>query len=325
MNKKILFITSTRIGDAILSTGVLSYILRTYPNARITIACGPLVESLFEGVPQLERIIPLQKQSWNRHWIKLWRQIVGTKWDLVVDLRNSAVSRLIRAEERFAYGSHIDRLQHKVTQNASVINVDEAEAQPRLFLTAEQIENAKILIPDGRPVLGIGPTANWAGKIWPVEKFKELIEMLTKDGEIFAGWRIAVFGAPGEEEMVNALFESLPEDKRINCIAKGTPGQAAAYLARCQFYIGNDSGLMHSAAAAGVQTVGLFGPTNDKLYAPYGTQTAVIRTPETLTELIGWEGFCAKSITETMMGNLTVQTVEQGIKRLMARERQSAS
>lgn len=314
MMKNILFITSTRIGDAILSTGLLSYILRTYPEARITVACGPLVASLFEGIPRLERVIPLPKQSWNRHWIKLWRQTVGTKWDVVVDLRNSAVSRLIRADQRFIYGPHINRADHKVVQNAAVMQVREGDAQPRLFLTPRQMEEAAALIPDDRPVLGVGPTANWIGKIWPVENFMELIGQLSAEGEVFAGWRIAVFGAPGEEAIANRLYDSLPPDRRINCIAKGSPGQAAAYLARCGFYIGNDSGLMHSAAAAGIQTVGLFGPTNDTLYAPYGPRTALIRTPETFAELTGQSGFDAKTITESLMKNLTVETVAQGVR-----------
>lgn len=314
MTKNILFITSTRIGDAILSTGVLSYLLRTYPEARITVACGPLAKSLFEGVPNLERIIPLEKQTWNRHWLKLWQKTVGKRWDIVVDFRNSAVSRLVLANHRFIYGPHINRAQHKVAQNASVIQVEQGVAEPRLFLTSEQIEKAKVLIPDGRPVLGVGPTANWPGKIWPVENFKALIATLTKDGEIFSGWRIAVFGAPGEEDMAYQLYDSLPEDVRINCIAKGSPGQAAAYISRCQFYVGNDSGLMHSAAAAGIQTVGLFGPTNDEVYAPYGSRTTLIRTPETMSQLIGAPGFDVKAVTDSLMKNLTVQTVELGIK-----------
>ncbi len=325
MTKNILFITSTRIGDAILSTGVLSYILKTYPDSRVTIACGPLVESLFQGVPQLNRIIPLKKQSWNRHWIKLWRETVGTEWDIVIDLRNSAVSRLIRAEKRFVYGPHIDKNQHKIAQNAAVIRVAEADAQPRLFVTTEQMDKAKVLIPAGSPVLGVGPTANWIGKIWPVENFMELISKLTKEGEVFAGWRIAVFGAPGEEEIANQLYNSLPEATRINCIAKGSPGQAAAYTAECQFYIGNDSGLMHSAAAAGIPTVGLFGPTNDKMYAPYGRQTTLIRTPESLDDLMGGAGFEAKLVTTSLMGNLTVATVEAGVKNFLQSLRAKAS
>ena len=38
---RILFITATRIGDAVLSTGLLDHLAERYPHARITLACGP--------------------------------------------------------------------------------------------------------------------------------------------------------------------------------------------------------------------------------------------------------------------------------------------
>lgn len=317
MNKKILFITSTRIGDAVLSTGILSYILNTYPDCRITIACGPLVESLFQGVPRLDKIIVLKKQSWKRHWIKLWKATVSTQWDVVIDLRNSAVSRLIMARERHIFGPHIDQTCHKVAQNAAVIGVEEKYAAPRLFPSQAQVQRARELVPDGLPVLGVGPTSNWIGKTWPVENFKELVGRLLSGP--CTGWRVAVFGAPGEEDVAYQLYNSLPEDIRINLIAKGTPGEAAACLGRCQLYIGNDSGLMHSAAAAGVPTVGLFGPTNDRIYGAYGHKTAIVRTRETMDELIGYEGFDPKTITEPLMHGLSVDKVEGVVIGLMAK------
>ena len=48
---KILFITATRIGDAVLSTGVLNELGRRHSDAEITVACGPLAVSLFAGYP----------------------------------------------------------------------------------------------------------------------------------------------------------------------------------------------------------------------------------------------------------------------------------
>src|SRR5262245_4189048 len=58
---KILFITSSRIGDAVLSTGLLNYMAQKWPDAKVTIACGALAASLFEGYPNLERLIPMKK------------------------------------------------------------------------------------------------------------------------------------------------------------------------------------------------------------------------------------------------------------------------
>ncbi|MBX2834705.1 MAG: glycosyltransferase family 9 protein [Micavibrio sp.] len=306
---KILFITSSRIGDAVLSSGLLNEIAQNYPDAKVTIVCGPLVRSLFEGFQYLERIIPLKKEKHNKHWLKLLKYAFPIKWDMVVDLRNSAVSRIILAKKRYIFGGHIDKSLHKVAQNAAVMRLDHVP-EPKQWISPLQRDKALALIPDGGPVLGIGPTANWIGKTWPAENFIELARWLTQDGGYLAGARIAVFGAPGEEEGAYEVFNAMRSDKRLDLIAKGSPGEAAAALSRCSFYIGNDSGLMHCAAAAGVPTFGVFGPSYPHIYAPYGAHCAYARTPETFDELIDFEGYDPKTLDHSLMTSLSVDVVK---------------
>ena len=62
---RILFITSTRIGDAVLSTGLLDHLLRENPGARVTIVCGTVAEGVFTRMPGLERIIPVTTRRWS--------------------------------------------------------------------------------------------------------------------------------------------------------------------------------------------------------------------------------------------------------------------
>ncbi|MDY0028809.1 MAG: glycosyltransferase family 9 protein [Pseudobdellovibrionaceae bacterium] len=313
MHEKILFITSSRIGDAVLSNGILNYLLTKYPDSRLTVACGPLVVSLYEGVPQLEQIISMKKQSWNRHWIGLWKVVGLKRWDIVVDLRDSAVSRMIFAKHRYILSHKINKSAHKSQQNAFVLGISEPPATRMWFSKAQQ-EKAVSLIPDGQaPVLGIGPTANWIGKTWPVANFKELTARLLSQEGPFAGWRVAVFAAPGEEGPARQLLDSLPEGVGLDLIAKGTPGEAAACLARCRFYIGNDSGLMHAAAAAGVPTLGLFGASYPEIYAPFGACATYVRTPETFDELTAYEGYSSKTLTQSLMGSLSVDAVYKAV------------
>ncbi|HPD83533.1 MAG: glycosyltransferase family 9 protein [Alphaproteobacteria bacterium] len=338
---KVLFITSTRLGDAVLSTGLLDYLLRTYPEAKVTVACGPLPQSLFEGFANVERIIPLQKQKRHRHWIKLWKAVVGTRWDMVIDLRDSAVSRLIRANKRFVFGKTIDKSKHKVEQAAQVMKLSEVPA-PKLYFTEKQNNFANALInntsscdliagsekkeedpsvkpKDDRfknfPIIAIGPSANWIGKTWPAENFIKLIQWMTSEEGILPRARVAIFAAPGEEAQALPVLNSIPEHQRIDGIAKGNPAEVAACLARCDFYVGNDSGLMHAAAACGVPTVGLFGPSYPHLYAPYGVHTTYARTPETFDQLIDFEGYAPEKLTRTLMQSLSVEQVIDTIKR----------
>lgn len=312
MSRRILFITSNRLGDAVLSTGLLDYILQKDPAARVTVACGFLPATIFEGYPALAALIPFKKEKYNLHWVRLWSKVAGTRWDQVIDLRNSAISRLVPAKERFIYGPQINHTRHKVEQAAETMRLNTVPA-PKLWFTEAQKNKAAALIPPGGPVLGIGPTANWAGKIWPAERFIDLIKILTAPDGILPGARVAVFAAPGEEAQARPVFDSIPADRRIDVIAKCDPGTAAAALARCTLYIGHDSGLMHSAAAAGTPTVGLFGPSWPHLYAPWGPHTLYVKTPQPFDQLIAFDGYDPKTVG-SLMTSLALETVVESVR-----------
>lgn len=279
---------------------------QNYPQAKVTIACGPLASSLFEGFPLLDRIILLKKQPYHRHWIALWRECIATRWDMIVDLRDSAVSRLLWAKKKYIMGSHIDKSQHKVLQNAAVMRLPDAPA-PKLWFTDAQMKEARSLIGDGL-VIGVGPASNWQGKTWPADRFVQIMHYLTGEGGAFDGARIAVFGAPGEEDICQYVYDALPAEQRVDLIAKGNPALAAAALSCCDFYFGNDSGLMHAAAACGVMTFGVFGPSYPHIYAPWGEHCFYARTPESFDELVSYEGYSPQT-APCLMGSLTVAAV----------------
>ena len=76
----ILFITATRIGDAVLSSGLIKRLADEIPNARFTIVAGPEAAPLFTEVPGLDRIIDFEKSRSGGHWLSLWRQVRGVRW-----------------------------------------------------------------------------------------------------------------------------------------------------------------------------------------------------------------------------------------------------
>ena len=97
---RILFITSNRIGDAVISTGLLDHLIRTHPDSRITVSCGRVAEGVFARMPNRAWTIVLAKRRLKLHWLELWRQAAGRRWDLVVDLRGSAFAWLVWAKWR---------------------------------------------------------------------------------------------------------------------------------------------------------------------------------------------------------------------------------
>lgn len=304
MPPRILFVSSSRIGDAVLSSGVLAHLVETRPDARFTIACGPVAASLFAGVPRLDRVIVLHKGRLAAHWRRLWLETVGTRWDTVVDLRRSALVWVLRARHRFRHGP--ERGEHRVVANAAMLGLDPPPA-PRLWTLPEHDARAAALIPDGAPVLAVGPSANWIGKTWPVERFIELVRRLTTPGAPFADARVAVFAAPGEVEKTRPLLASLPQGRALAVTAEPDLLCVYAALRRCAFYVGNDSGLMHLAVAAGVPALGMFGPSLETLYAPWGERAAFVRTPESYDTLFTRPD---RDYEVSWMAGLSVDTVE---------------
>ena len=262
---RILFITANRIGDAVLSTGLLAHFIRVHPAARFTVACGPAAAGVFARMPRLDRVIVVEKLSFDRHWLSLWWQVSRTRWDLVVDLRGSALSLAVPARRRVIMRGG-RRPGQRLTHLAGLFALDPAPL-PVAWTAPEDAVLAETLIPPGL-VIGLGPTANWSGKQWPAERFVQLYRGLAaKD---LAGARVAVFAGPGaqEREAAAAVLAALPD--AIDLVGRLSLPQAAACLARCRLFVGNDSGLMHLAAAAGTPTLGLFGPSRADEYAPAG-------------------------------------------------------
>jgi len=270
---RILFVTANRLGDAILSTGLLDHLIRTHPDARITVVCGPVAMGVFSRMPNLERTIVLEKRPFGRHWLPLWAETVTTRWDLVVDIRGSALSWLVptcrRAVKRPSVG-------HKTVQLAAMLGI----AQPPLpvaWTSQQDRDRASALLPSDRPVIALAPTANWAPKAWPADRFATLFRAL-RDSTIRHAIPMVIAG-PGDAEraMAAPLLEALPD--AIDLVGRLSLPETAACLARATVFIGNDSGLMHLSASTGAPTLGLFGPTDASQYAPAGHHAAPLVGP----------------------------------------------
>src|SRR5690606_22642285 len=193
---RILFITATRIGDAVLSTGLLAWLVDRHEEARFTIAAGPAAAPLFEAVPRLEEVIVVEKRKGGLHWPALWAKVVGRRWDLVVDLRGSALAWLLRAGSRRIARKGAGRL-HKVEELGRLFGLDPPPS-PRLWTTAEHERRAAALVPKETRFLAIAPAANWRGKEWRAERFAELARRLTAENGILPRARIAVLAASHE-------------------------------------------------------------------------------------------------------------------------------
>jgi heptosyltransferase III len=264
---KILFVTSNRLGDAVLSTGLLDHLIRTCPEARITVVCGPVAEGVFARMPNRERTIVLRKLSWGRHWLPLWAATLPHLWDLVVDIRGSALSWLVPTRRRGVFRRSDGP---KIAQLGAILGLSPPPSPVAWSSPADKRRISGLLPPD-RPIIALAPTANWQPKVWPADRFAAVFHHMAGPETL-----PVILGGPGEAEhaMAAPLLAALPG--AIDLVGRLSLPEVTACLERAILFVGNDSGLMHLSAAAGAPTIGLFGPTDAATYAPTGRRAVAV-------------------------------------------------
>jgi ADP-heptose:LPS heptosyltransferase len=278
----ILFITASRVGDAVLTSGLMHRLSEEIPHARFTVVASPLTAPLFRDVPNLDRLIPLEKEKASLHWFKLWRMVRGRRWGVIVDMRGSALSRFLNARRRAVKKPLAPGLEplHKVIEAARVLRVEDDPPAPFLFTSAETEAAAQALLAGGEgPILAMAPAANWVGKTWPAERFAVVAAELLGPGGPMANGRLLLLGGPSDRFAAEAVRRVIPRARLIDTVGRVDLLTAYALLKHARLFIGNDSGLMHLAAAAGAPTLGLFGPSDERLYAPWGPKARALRGP----------------------------------------------
>ncbi|MBS0333639.1 MAG: glycosyltransferase family 9 protein [Proteobacteria bacterium] len=312
----ILFITSNRIGDAVLSSGLVKRLADEIPNARFTIAAGPVAAPLFEEVPALDRIITVEKAKNRAHWFELWQQVRGTRWGLVVDLRGSGLSRFISTRRRAIWRKSSGPPVHKVIEAARVLKIEDDPAPPYLYTSPETEARADELTAGDGPILALAPAANWLGKTWPLERFSRVAMRLLNDGGAMQGGRLMVLGGPEDGKLAKGLRDVVGRHQFIDLTQDVDLITAFACLKRARLFIGNDSGTMHMAAAAGAPTVGVFGPSDEQLYGPWGPATRVARGPRTYEQIKAVDPGFGQALCHMM--DLPAETVGDVAEELLA-------
>jgi heptosyltransferase II len=126
---------------------------------------------------------------------------------------------------------------------------------------------------DGRPVIALAPGAVGPSKRWPASAYAALTRRLLANGA-----SVWVLGGPSE----TALATEIVGDTAARDLTGSDLRDAILALASATAAVSNDSGLLHVAAALGIPTVGIFGPTSPWHWAPLNPLAATVETTSTL-------------------------------------------
>lgn len=173
-----------------------------------------------------------------------------------------------------------------------------------LFYGAEDFCRARELLKNIPPtckkvILGIGAGGN--SRKYPVEKYLIALRELAKKNLVFV-----IVGGKTELDDANFIEENLPQGKVLNLVGKTTLRETEAVINQTDFYIGNDTGVMHMAAACKIPCLVLYRDAQDKedylpgafsefgRYPPWQTNSIILRPDHQLEDcaekgiIYGW-------------------------------------
>jgi len=282
---RILAVRTDRIGDMALTSAALADLKRHFTHARITVLAPPAPLALLEHHPAVDRLVPLTGT-------RLPPEMAG-RFDLAIDFtpderllgaRLVAASRapwrigLARAGREIHFtlpGPQARADRHLVDLHRDLLaalGVAGTPGEPALVVTPPERSAALARVAAfgaGSPRVLIHPGAHEESQRWAPERWAETIARLTERGAA-----CLVAAGPGEEALARRIADLTPD-----ALVLGTLGvrELMAVMAVCDLFVGNNSGPLHVAAALGVPTVSVMGPTDPRRFAPRGGANSVLR------------------------------------------------
>ena len=306
--RNILVVRTSALGDVIHVLPALEALRQLFPDARITWLVEPLGAAILEGHPSIDKLFVIPRKEWSRKlkspwkWPGILREIAGKiatirreRFDLVIDFQcniRSGLSVLLsggkvrlgfaRCDCRERLGSCFTNrkaekaplLRQKVLKNLHLVRalgwkgpvpegrvaIDDSDRRwAREYVDSLSRNGPFVLVHPGVSAFG-------ALKRWPIEYFHQFCQRL--EDELDA--RVSLSWGPGEEEIAQSVGRGV--------LAPATPRllRLAALIEASDLFVACDTGALHLAALLGTPVVGLYGPKNPLVYAPYDYRGRVV-------------------------------------------------
>lgn len=279
--KRILLISLSCIGDVILTTPVMKVLKDNFPTAALDVVAGPTSMPILRRHELIDCTITCENKTRHkglRGAARLVWEIRKKKYDLVVDLRNTAIPYFLRSRYRItAHKAHMKnrdvRGRHAIDRHLDVLELAGLPITSRcMSITIPDDVNKKVdeFIQvkglGGRELIGVYPGAGSDYKMYPPEMFIEALERTAAH----TGDAAYLLVGSAEDAGICGRIESGFSGHAVSIADRLDILELSALLRKCRMMISNDSGPMHLAAAVRTPVTAIFGPTDAERYGPRG-------------------------------------------------------
>jgi len=286
--KSVLVVITRRIGDVLLATPLIRSIKQAWPGAAIDVLVFETTRGAIAANPDVRQIVTVsERPGLARHLAllaRLWRRydlalslvpgdrptlyaFVAGKWraGLLLDTPKERWKR--RLLDRWAPFDNLNT--HTVRMHLALAGMLGIAPRPEVVVSwsAEDVRQVDALVGtrDPQPLAVLHPHPKFNYKMWHRQGWLETAQWLAA-----RGFQIVLSGSKDAAELayIADLARDMPPGV-INAAGSLSLGASAQLVSRARIYVGPDTALTHVAAALGVPTIALFGPSNPVKWGPW--------------------------------------------------------
>ncbi|WP_027058152.1 glycosyltransferase family 9 protein [Mesorhizobium loti] len=349
--RSILIVQTKFIGDIVLASTLARNLQLEFPGARIVFLCEANFKSFVVAHGIASEVVTFMRARMRgtplergKELYVIVRELRGFRFDLTIDLTDSKTSRLIsglvNAKTRIGYNPPERPLKLLERQPANLFAKPQGfGGQHFVYRYLSPLEalgiDLRVTVPSIQPLpsetvkalallgkhrlhpnafIAVHAGASFKGRQWQPERFAEAIDEIA--GE--TGLGVVLVGGPDERETAAQIIArtATPVVDLVGTLSLET---LLAVLKQARLFLGNESGPMHIAAAAGTPVVGLFGLTNPSRWGPVGVPSIALR-PSMPCDCIASDLCRPKDPSKACcVWRLEVKPVVEAVRELLAR------
>jgi len=313
---RIAILKLSALGDVIHALPVAHALRRRFPDAHLAWIVEAREALLLRDHPDLDNVISVDTRKWRRDLrspgragevgadlLGLIRRLREDRFDVAIDLQGLIKSGILTAltGARFRIGFGWARCREALS--ACFTNVRVVPPPSRIHVVDQYLALLEPLgVRDPQPwfhlpsspeaeerideffgeqglksrdrLVALNPGAGRPEKRWSLAHFRVLAERLSVE----VGARVVLLWGPGEEALVREIAEGLTVHPIL--APRTSLIELAVLLRRSALMVGGDTGPLHLAAALGIPTLGLYGPTPGRRNGPYGPRCRALQSPD---------------------------------------------
>ena len=304
--RNILLIQLGDIGDVVLTLPAIRALKENFPRANIIVAVREKARELIEDCPWAAGVVAINEEKRSlmeelSHQKDFFCNLRKFHFDIAIDMktgdRGAILAFLSGAKQRMGLYAHDGKLwrnrvfthltlpyqapgRHMAQHYLSLLESYDIKTDhiwPEHRPSEARLREAHALlknegIPPDRPIVAVQPFSLWKYKEWSSKNYVGLINWLISNYDV----SVIITGSREERTKADELTKECPRNT-YNLAGETSIGTLAAVFKACKMFIGVDSAGMHIAAAVGVPTVSIFGPSSSADWAPRGERHRFVR------------------------------------------------